>query len=338
MATDWYYAIDGRQYGPVPPRELKNLAERGDISGGDLVWKEGMPDWMPASQIQGLSTFPSPPPPPPSAPFVNVDEAPGTYSTTRRRLHTSRSMVGPMILIVAALPMIACLFVPWWSFRLNADEEQDAEQLKGKWANVAAQQMSGSEREIGDRLKELEKTRERLRNATTASTTAQRETQRNLRDRVSFLRVAKRSKKWWDRHLESGGDDFDTRLDELAENVDKDEKLSMSMTVWGWNAGSGIMAFVFGAAVLVLGIVSLAVPILRIWSWTVSAAATVMGILALVFSMLWVFQAPSRDVGSLLEQGVVVGPWLLLGAGAVFFVVGLFDTIFGISFIARRVR
>ena len=54
MATQWYYARGGQQQGPVSFEELQAMAVRGQISGGDLVWSEGMANWSPASSVANL--------------------------------------------------------------------------------------------------------------------------------------------------------------------------------------------------------------------------------------------------------------------------------------------
>jgi uncharacterized RDD family membrane protein YckC len=46
---NWYYALNGQQLGPVSEQELLQLAAQGTISGGSLVWREGMGDWQPLS-------------------------------------------------------------------------------------------------------------------------------------------------------------------------------------------------------------------------------------------------------------------------------------------------
>ena len=46
----WYYAKDGQQIGPIEPAELANLVSSGLIQGSTLVWKEGMPQWIPYQQ------------------------------------------------------------------------------------------------------------------------------------------------------------------------------------------------------------------------------------------------------------------------------------------------
>jgi hypothetical protein len=54
MSTEWYYAKDNQQLGPIPPSQLKMMAQGGQLSPEDLVWKEGMAEWQPAGKIKGL--------------------------------------------------------------------------------------------------------------------------------------------------------------------------------------------------------------------------------------------------------------------------------------------
>lgn len=58
MANDWFYTLDGRPAAtPVAAAQLKQLAASGQLKPTDLVWQEGMLDWVPAGAIKGL--FPS---------------------------------------------------------------------------------------------------------------------------------------------------------------------------------------------------------------------------------------------------------------------------------------
>src|SRR5947209_6494393 len=54
MAEDWFYAKDGQQAGPVSALQLRQLAAAGQLGSSDLVWKQGMPKWVPASEVKGL--------------------------------------------------------------------------------------------------------------------------------------------------------------------------------------------------------------------------------------------------------------------------------------------
>lgn len=71
MAAEWYYAKGDKQIGPVTEDDLRALAQSGQLSSTDKVWKDGMADWLPAGDIKGL--FPgapgrkSPPPLKPAA-------------------------------------------------------------------------------------------------------------------------------------------------------------------------------------------------------------------------------------------------------------------------------
>lgn len=54
MAQEWYYTVKGEQVGPVSPAELKKAATEGTLQPTDLVWKEGMAEWVEAQSIKGL--------------------------------------------------------------------------------------------------------------------------------------------------------------------------------------------------------------------------------------------------------------------------------------------
>ena len=63
-AADWYYLEEGGSRGPVPASQLRQLVASGVLSPDTLVWREGMTDWLPASEL-GLTVRAVPPPPPP---------------------------------------------------------------------------------------------------------------------------------------------------------------------------------------------------------------------------------------------------------------------------------
>jgi hypothetical protein len=52
--TQWYYTKVGLRQGPVPESELLLKIQRGEIDGGNLVWREGMSDWLPLSRVPEL--------------------------------------------------------------------------------------------------------------------------------------------------------------------------------------------------------------------------------------------------------------------------------------------
>ncbi len=53
----WFVARDGNQQGPFSSDDLRRMVAAGQLAPTDMVWKEGLKDWAPASALRGL--FPS---------------------------------------------------------------------------------------------------------------------------------------------------------------------------------------------------------------------------------------------------------------------------------------
>lgn len=67
---EWYYATEGSREGPVSAEEMSSLVESGRISGSTLVWKTGMPKWIPLEESD-LAVHVTAPPPLPEAAVRN---------------------------------------------------------------------------------------------------------------------------------------------------------------------------------------------------------------------------------------------------------------------------
>ena len=52
-----YLAIDGQQQGPYKFDELTLLAQQGSLTATTMVWKDGLPSWVPASQLPELKSL-----------------------------------------------------------------------------------------------------------------------------------------------------------------------------------------------------------------------------------------------------------------------------------------
>lgn len=63
--TQWFYAANGQQFGPVAQEEFDQLVQQGVVKPDTLVWREGMSEW----QAFGTSAQ-SPPPPEVASPAV----------------------------------------------------------------------------------------------------------------------------------------------------------------------------------------------------------------------------------------------------------------------------
>ena len=52
---EWYYTKMGLKQGPVPDDELRLKIRRGEIGEATLLWRDGMADWLPLSQVSELN-------------------------------------------------------------------------------------------------------------------------------------------------------------------------------------------------------------------------------------------------------------------------------------------
>jgi hypothetical protein len=60
MSNEWFYTTNGQQAAaPVSNSQLRQMAASGQLQPTDLVWQEGLPNWMPASTIKGLFAGPA---------------------------------------------------------------------------------------------------------------------------------------------------------------------------------------------------------------------------------------------------------------------------------------
>jgi hypothetical protein len=50
----WYYSKNNTQLGPIEQHELISKIAAGEVAASDLVWREGMLDWVPSGQLMEL--------------------------------------------------------------------------------------------------------------------------------------------------------------------------------------------------------------------------------------------------------------------------------------------
>lgn len=48
--SEWFYAVNGVQYGPVGEDVLRGYVAEGRVGVTDVVWREGMPEWVEAEK------------------------------------------------------------------------------------------------------------------------------------------------------------------------------------------------------------------------------------------------------------------------------------------------
>jgi len=76
----WYYSKNGIQLGPVEENELRAKLASGEVSSTDLVWREGMTDWLPAARVLELATLTAVPVATPAIPPVSADGVNSPYA------------------------------------------------------------------------------------------------------------------------------------------------------------------------------------------------------------------------------------------------------------------
>ena len=52
--TVWYICKDGTTYGPTTFAQLRDIADKGTLQPGDLIWRDGLADWVPARRAHSL--------------------------------------------------------------------------------------------------------------------------------------------------------------------------------------------------------------------------------------------------------------------------------------------
>ncbi|MFU8893310.1 MAG: GYF domain-containing protein [Luteolibacter sp.] len=70
MSDQWFIHSNGEQTGPYTGEQLVQYAQQGSITAETMVWAEGMPEWLPATQIEGLLPPAPAPAPAPAAPWA----------------------------------------------------------------------------------------------------------------------------------------------------------------------------------------------------------------------------------------------------------------------------
>jgi uncharacterized membrane protein len=76
--SDWYYAADNEQKGPINDADLKAQLAANKIPADALVWCDGMENWTPANQVTVLKATPvNVQPATPTAPASTVISTPG---------------------------------------------------------------------------------------------------------------------------------------------------------------------------------------------------------------------------------------------------------------------
>lgn len=119
MGSSWYFAHNGKSCGPVTGDELMALARKGGLRPDDLVWREGMVDWVPASAVGlmpaggiPLTPFPPPPsPPPPPPPPVTARRANEPIRNQGRQSEALQGARRRKVALASLVAILGCVLV-----------------------------------------------------------------------------------------------------------------------------------------------------------------------------------------------------------------------------------
>ena len=112
MGNLWHYARAGQEAGPVPWEQLQQMAATGALQPADLVWSDGMPQWIAAGSVPAL--FPVAPAPGYLPPGV----APLAYATPTATyagfwLRFVAAIADGLLLMIINLPIGFCIGFGW---------------------------------------------------------------------------------------------------------------------------------------------------------------------------------------------------------------------------------
>lgn len=115
--SEWYYGKEGQQNGPLDESAMKARVAGGEIGQSDLVWKEGMAEWLPLSQVAELSAGAAPSStaaaPPEESPYVSPASNPmaaAPQGGTPVALPTSGLAIASLVLGILAI-LSSCVYV-----------------------------------------------------------------------------------------------------------------------------------------------------------------------------------------------------------------------------------
>lgn len=126
----WYYAINNQQFGPVAEEVLAGLIQNKTIDEKTLVWKEGLPAWVPLGQTE-LARFLAPAAPVasgapvvPVAPVAPVAPQPGYGYMPQPVYHSPKAMeiidITKWYWIILGSPFIFAILL-WKSWEVLKD-------------------------------------------------------------------------------------------------------------------------------------------------------------------------------------------------------------------------
>jgi len=102
MGDQWFVFKNQQQLGPFSKEQFVEMAVSGEFGSEDLVWKEGMENWISAGQVEGLLPKTAASPPPPPSPGVVPPSFPGKGDEVKSSSHDDGGAVQPDLAVSAS--------------------------------------------------------------------------------------------------------------------------------------------------------------------------------------------------------------------------------------------
>ena len=117
--------------------------------------------------------------------------------------------------------------------------------------------------------------------------------------------IREKSEKWYE--AMNVDEKMDDEMDELKDEIKEGKSWSATVRLWGWNTGTGLTNFIFGLIILPLAILPMFIGVVRNWRFIGSCIAAVLGLIGLIFGMVFYFGSPGEN-GEFFSQGVGLSP------------------------------
>ncbi|MEJ6559677.1 MAG: GYF domain-containing protein [Akkermansiaceae bacterium] len=107
--SEWYYGQGGQQEGPFDDAAMRGRIAAGQVSATDLVWREGMAEWIPLAQVSELAAAPAAAASPYETPGANPTAAAAAtpYAATPP---TSGLAIAALVLGILAI-LSSCMYI-----------------------------------------------------------------------------------------------------------------------------------------------------------------------------------------------------------------------------------
>jgi uncharacterized membrane protein len=108
----WHYVQNGRACGPIDAPALQALLQNGTLGPDALVWKQGMPDWVPARSVADFAVSAAPGGAPPPIPSLSLPPKVPATATEPEASDIEHNKVFAVLAYIGILFLVPLLAAP----------------------------------------------------------------------------------------------------------------------------------------------------------------------------------------------------------------------------------